>query len=655
VTILLVLGAVVLPAVSGLAALVLARRPAAAQAVACALLCAGAALGIAAAAAVLGGEPAASARLALRVDAMSAFFVLPVCLVAGAGAVYGLRYFPQATLGTAAVRLQVFYGLATAGIVLLLAASNAIVFLVGWEVMALANFFLVLTDHERREVQRAAFLYLAATHVGTLSLFAVFALLRQAAGSFDFAAMEGLHAGAVLGPRVFALALLGFGLKAGLMPLHFWLPPAHAAAPSHVSALMSGIVVKTGIYGILRVTGFFDAPPASWGVVLLVGGGVSAVLGVAFALAQHDVKRLLAYHTVENIGIIALGAGLALLGRARGEPALVVLGAAGALLHVVNHALFKSLLFFGAGVIQHATGTRDIDHLGGLARKLRATTVLFAVGAAAISGLPPLNGFVSEWLVYLGFLDTLRRPAGDVLAFAAVGAPVLALVGGLAAACFAKVVGVVFLGSPRSAHAEHAHEAPRSMLAPMAVLAAACVAIGLFPFAVVPALARAAAAWSRLDPAVLAGPAAAAGASAARVSLVALVLLVAVAAVWLARRRRLAARGVAASETWGCGFVAPTARIQYTGSSFAELLVGRFSWVIRPRREGKPVEGTFPDGAAFRTEVPDTVLDLGLLPAARGYEWLATRARLFYLRRIQFQMLLVIATLVAVLSWGFLW
>ncbi len=655
-TIDLVLGAITLLPASGLAAAALARRPAAAQLASCLLLCAGAALGIAAAAVVLlGGEPAASARFGLRLDALSALFLVPICLVAAAGAVYGVRYFPQANHGLQAARLQIFYGLAAGGMALLVAASNAIVFLVGWEVMALANFFLVLTEHDRREVQRAAFLYLASTHVGTLALFALFALLRAAAGSFDFAAMEGLGAGGLLGMRAFLLALLGFGLKAGLVPLHFWLPPAHAAAPSHVSALMSGVVVKTGIYGILRVTGLFDDPPAAWGVTLLVAGGVSAVLGVAFALAQHDLKRLLAYHTVENVGIIALGTGLALLGRARGEPALVLLGFAGAALHVVNHAIFKSLLFLGAGAVQHATGTREIDRLGGLARPLPATTVLFAVGAAAISGLPPLNGFVSEWLVYLGFLDVLARPAGDLLAFAATGAPVLALVGGLAAACFAKVVGVVFLGSPRSSHVTGAREAPVAMLAPMAVLAAACLAIGVAPGAALPPLARAAAAWSRLPPELLAAPAASAGASAALVSAIALALFLVALAVWLLRRRRAAALPAAAPvETWSCGFAAPTARIQYTGSSFAELLLRRFSWAVRLRAAAPRLEGPFPAAAAFHSEVPDPVLDRGLVPLARALGWIAARARLLYLQRlIQFQMLLVLATLVAVLAWGF--
>jgi hydrogenase-4 component B len=651
-------GAIALPLASGLAGALLWRRPRAAQRAACALLCAGAALGIAAGAAVLAsGEPAVSARLGLRLDAVSALFLLPIAFVSGLGAVYGLRYFPQEERGLAATRLQIFYGLAVGGMALLVASSNAIGFLVGWEVMALANFFLVLTEHEKREAQGAAFLYLVSTHVGTLALFAVFALLRQGAGSFEFAAMEGLRGDGVLGARVFALSLLGFGLKAGLMPLHFWLPPAHAAAPSHVSALMSGIVVKTGIYGLLRVTGLFDAPPASWGSILLAVGGVSAVLGVAFALGQHDLKRLLAYHTVENVGIIALGAGLALLGRARGEPALVFLGFAGAGLHVVNHALFKSLLFLGAGTIHHATGTRELDLLGGLARRLPATTVLFALGAAAISGLPPLNGFVSEWLVYLGFLDALRRPPGDLLAYASIGAPVLALVGGLAAACFAKVVGIVFLGTARSPHAERAHEAPRSMLAPMAALAAACAAIGLAPAALMPALARAAAAWSRSGARAFAVPAERAASSASLVSLVALALLAAVAALWLVRRRRLAAAPPApAVETWSCGFAQASARIQYTGSSFAELLLERFSWAVRPHGSAPALGGPFPAEASFHSSVPDPVLDRVLMPVAHAYEALATRARALYLRRlIHFQMLLVVATLVAVLAWGFAW
>lgn len=651
----LVVGAIGLTAASGLAAAALARRPRPAHLAAVALLCAGAALGVAAAAAVLLGAEG-PARSWLRLDALSAVFLAAILIVSAAGAVYGLGYHPQAVAGRRSVQVQLFYGLAVGGMALLVSAAGAIPFLVGWEVMALANFLLVQTEHERPEVRRAAFLYLAATHVGTLALFGVFALLGRAAGSLEFAAMEGLPSSGA-GP-IFLLALLGFGMKAGLMPLHFWLPEAHAAAPTHVSALMSGVVIKTGIYGLLRVTGFFDAPPASWGVALLALGGISAVLGVAFALAQHDLKRLLAYHSVENVGIIALGAGLALLGRARGEPGLVFLGIAGAALHVLNHALFKSLLFLGAGAVQHGTGTRELDLLGGLARPMRRTTLLFLVGAAAISGLPPLNGFVSEWLVYLGFLDALGRRGGDLLAFAALGMPVLALVGGLAAACFAKVVGVVFLGSPRSDAARDAHEAPGEMLAPMVALAGCCAAIGLLPFAVVSPLRRAAAAWSRLDASLLEPAAARAGSGATRVALAALALLLLAAAVAAFRRRRLAAtlRPAAAPAlvpTWGCGFAAPTPRMQYTGSSFAELLLRTFSWTIFPRVTRPRLEGPFPGEGVFRTHVPDTVLDLLLLPAVRAYGWLATYTRLLYLRRMQVQILLVLATLVAALVWGF--
>jgi formate hydrogenlyase subunit 3/multisubunit Na+/H+ antiporter MnhD subunit len=651
----LVATAIALSAGSGFAAALLRRRPRGAQRVAAALLCGGALVGtLAAALVLLGLEGSPPGRL--RLDALSAIFLLAVLVVAAAGAIYGLGYHPQAREGARSVRLQIFYGLAVGGMALLVAATDAIVFLVGWEVMALANFLLVQTDDERPEVRRAAFLYLAATHAGTLALFGVFALLGRAAGSLDFSAMQGLPAGGAAG--IFALALLGFGLKAGLVPLHFWLPEAHAAAPTHVSALMSGVVIKTGIYGLLRVTGLFETPPAWWGIALLVLGGLSAVLGVAFALAQHDLKRLLAYHSVENVGIIALGAGLALLGRSRGEPGLVLLGIAGAALHVLNHALFKSLLFLGAGAVHHATHTRELDHLGGLARAMPRTALLFLVGAAAISGLPPLNGFVSEWLVYLGFLEALGSRGGDLLAFAALGIPVLALVGGLAAACFAKVFGVVFLGAPRSEEALAAHEAPRTLLLPMLALAGGCAAIGLLPFAVVAPLRRAAAAWSRLDPALLEPAAARAGRGAALVALVAVVLLALAAAIAVLRRRRLdaatrAAGAPAAVATWGCGFALPTARMQYTASSFAQLLVRRFSWAIFPRVERPRPGGPFPAEAMFRTAVPDTVLDLLLLPASRGYRWLATRAHLVYLRRMQFQILLVLATLVAALVWGF--
>lgn len=658
----LILASAAVTALSGIGALALRAWPAAAQRLATALLVGGAALGLAGAASALGGAPASwsavwptpGASLSIRVDALSALFLLPVLAIPALGSVYGLGYWRQAERGARSIRLQLLFGLVTAAMTLVCVAANAILFLAAWEVMALAGFLLVLTEHEKPEAQRAAFVYLASAHVGNLALFALFALLGRMAGSFEFAAMAGLDGGTRGAAWAFGLALVGFGLKAGLVPLHFWLPGAHAAAPSHVSALMSGVLLKTGVYGILRVTGLFDGIPQAWGAILLAAGAASAVLGVGFALAQHDLKRLLAYHSVENVGIIAMGAGLALLGRTYGQPALVALGLGGAVLHVVNHATFKGLLFLGAGAVHHATGTRELDHLGGLSKAMPVTAALFLVGATAISGLPPLNGFASEWLVYMGALQAVFAPVRSPFQLALVAVPALALVGGLAAACFAKVVGTVFLGHPRSVHAAHAHEPPASMLAPMAILAVACAAIGLHPGAWLPALARAAAGWSRMAPEAIAAGGAGAMASAARIGLVAALLLLAVGALLLWRRARLRAPQPLA-PTWGCGYARPTPRMQYTGSSFADGLVLRFGWVFFPRTRIVLPSGPFPRRASFDSSVPDTVLDVVIVPASGRVTRWAERVRGYFIGRVQFQALLVVLGLLTLLGWYATW
>jgi formate hydrogenlyase subunit 3/multisubunit Na+/H+ antiporter MnhD subunit len=661
----LALAAVALASASGLLGVALRRRPVLGQRLSCAALCAAAALGVAAAAEVLAGgggfslhlpwrQPLAS--LAFRLDPLSAVFLVPTLAVPALGSVYGLAYWPQEAHGARALRLQLFYGLLTGAMSIVVLADNALLFLFGWEAMAVCGFALVLSEPDREEARRASWVYLAAAHVGAFALFAFFSVVGGERGSFDFDAWRGLPAAGAAAGWLYGLLLVGFGLKAGLVPLHFWLPGAHAAAPSHVSAVMSGVLLKTGIYGLLRTTGLFEAPPASWGLALLALGALTAALGVVLALAQHDLKRLLAYHSVENVGIIAMGVGLALLGRARGEPVLVVLGFAGAALHVANHAVFKSLLFLGAGAVVHATGTREVERLGGLARAMPWTTRLFLVGAAAISGLPPLNGFVSEWLVAMGALGALDLPRGDRAAFAVLAVPALALVGALAAACFAKVVGTVFLGPARSAEAAGAHEAPRAMLLPMSALAAACLAIGVAPGLLLPALVRGAASWSGL-PASSLGPAAAAAAASARgVSLGAAVLL-SVLAILLAVRRRLAAARAPAprAETWGCGYARPSARMAYTASSFAQILVQGFAFAVLPRVELVPPRGPFPRAARFGTSVPEAVLDLLLLPAVRAYGRAASWTRGRLAGRIHFYAVLVLATLVAMLAWRLLW
>jgi hydrogenase-4 component B len=355
---------------------------------------------------------------------------------------------------------------------------------------------------------------------------------------------------------------------------------------------------------------------------------------------------------VENIGIITMGMGLAMLGRARGEPGLVLLGFAGAALHVVNHALFKSLLFLGAGSVQHATGTRDIERLGGLARAMPFTAGLFLVGAAAISGLPPLNGFVSEWFVALGALRALELPLLDRASFAVLVLPVLGLIGALAAACFVKVQGTVFLGNPRTQDAARADESPRVMLVPMGVLAAGCAAIGLAPALFVAPLARGAAAWSGMELSAFAGPAEAAAGSATWVTGVAFLLVAAFMVLWFLRRRLGA--GVAA-DTWGCGYAYPTARMAYTGSSFAQILTQGFRWVLFPRIRFSPPRGLFPTGARFHTESREAVLDLALLPAVRDYITASSWVRRLIAGRLHLQALLVLATLIAMLAWRLLW
>jgi formate hydrogenlyase subunit 3/multisubunit Na+/H+ antiporter MnhD subunit len=659
----LVIAASVLAAASGLPAMLLRRRPGLAQGASTAVLVAGAALGMTGAVLALAGHgaeavaswPTPRASLSLRLDRLSALFLLPVLGLPALSSIYGNGYFRQAERGVRSIRLQIFFGLVTGAMALVCVAANAILFLAAWEVMALAGFVLVWTEHDRPEAQRAALVYLASAHAGNLALFAVFALLGLLAGSWEFAAMARLDGTSPAGAWIFALALLGFGLKAGLVPVHFWLPGAHAAAPSHVSALLSGVLLKTGIYGLLRITGFFASPPAAWGGILLALGATSAVLGVAFALAQHDVKRLLAYHSVENVGIIAMGAGLALLGRSAGNPALVVLGFSGAVLHVVNHATFKGLLFLGAGSVDHATGTRELDHLGGLGRAMPVTAALFLVGSAAISGLPPLNGFASEWLVFLASFHSVlasapARAAASGMPLAGLAAPALALVGGLAAACFAKVFGTIFLGQPRSAGAERGHEAPAVMLVPMAALAAACFAVGLLPAAWLPALASAAAEWSGFPAEALAGPAGMALRAAWRVSLVALVLLAAAGGI-AAWRRRLLRGGQPVAPTWGCAYGRPTARMQYTGSSFAEELVLRFGWVFFPKRRVEPPTGLFPRRASFDSHTPDTVLDLALLPLLASGVRVADQLRSRFGGRVQSKVLLVLVGVLGLLGW----
>ncbi len=547
-------------------------------------------------------------------DALSAFFLVPVLLMGGLGSIYGLQYWPQCQYIGNGRKLRLFWGLLIAGMALLIISKHAMAFLLGWEVMALSAFFLVSTEDHREQCRQAGWLYFVATHIGTLTLFALFALWRSATGSYALVpvASESISLGTL--NTLFFLALLGFGIKAGAMPLHFWLPGAHANAPSHVSAILSGVVLKMGIYGLVRFLSLLPDPPLAWGGLILLMGAVSGLLGVVFAIGQHDLKRLLAYHSVENIGIILIGLGLAMLGRSVNQPVWIVLGLAGCLLHTWNHSLFKSLLFLSAGSVVHSTHTRQIDHLGGLAKTMPWTAAMFVVGAVAICGLPPLNGFVSELFVYLGLLDTMTTQKTMGMA-AVLVVPVLATIGALAVACFVKVYGAVFLGAPRTATASHAHESPLTMRIPMLILAAGCAVIGLAPGLLTPILNKAIASWI---PGASALPSLRTLAPLNTISVISVLLfaLIGVVATGLRIRRTLSP----SVGTWDCGYARPTNRIQYTASSFAQMIVAMFRWVLRPRMHRPHITRLFPKPTQMHSHVDDLVLDRGIMPMSRNVE-----------------------------------
>lgn len=579
--------------------------------------------------------------LSIRVDALSAFFAAPVFLLAAVGALYGEGYWPAEK--PRAGYLRFFYGLLAGGLALVMTAHNLLLFLTAWEIVAVAAYFVVVTIEEDESVRNAAWLYLIASHVSALALFALAGVLHATTGSWDFTALPHGTALTAAGSAICWLSLVGFGIKAGLMPFHVWLPGAHAGAPSHVSAIMSGVVIKMGVYGIVRVLTLFDAPPAWFGGALLAFGIVSSIFGVAFALAQHDLKRLLAYHSIENIGIIVTGLGIGVTARAAGHPTIAFLGFAGALLHVWNHSLFKALLFMGAGSAIHGADTREIDRMGGLARRMPWTAAAFLTGAVAICGLPPLNGFVSEWLLYVASFTSVQRIAGGWASPALMAvAPALALTGALALACFVKAFGAVFLGEPRSEAAAKAHGAPAVMRWAMVPLGLACFGIGLLPQVVAPVLEKAAAVASGLqgNVTVALGP----------VQTIALVLFIVLAGAVVLLKWRV--RNAPRNLTWDCGYAAPTARMQYTSSSFARGLVGYFAWAMPPVVHEPQRLPLFPREASLETHVPDTVLDRALLPLSDRIRRALMVARHIQSGRMQTYLLYIGAILVILLFWS---
>jgi len=572
------------------------------------------------------------------VDALSAAFLLPLNLVAGLGIVYQSGYWPSSRGVGRSVRA--FYGLLAASLMLVFIARQGILFLMAWEVMALSAFLLIGTEHGTPQVQRASWIYLMCTHTGTLLLIAAVALLAHRTGGLLWVPHPGLPDSG-LDSAILVLALLGFGFKAGFLPLHFWLPEAHAWAPSHVSAILSGVMLKTGIYGLIRISGLVPSTPAFLGGLVLALGAVTAVYGVLNALAQSDYKRLLAYSSIENIGVIGIGLGLGWTGRAYHESWLTALGFAGAVFHVWNHSIFKALLFFGAGSLLHATGTRRIEALGGLAKRMPRTTLVMLPAVLSVAALPPFNAFLSEWFLYRGLLSSFQR--GESWA-ACLALPALAITGGLAAVAFAKFFGFVFLGEPRSAAVEHAHDPGPAMLAPMAILAALCLGLGLGSVLLLPLL----------DHVVTVVAPEASGLIVLGIGpdlaiqswmLALLLVLGAGAFLWLGKSREAAQ---SRPPTWDCGYARPTARMQYTASSFSD---GWAALVPGFRERMRRIRSLFPRPLTYRSECQDMVGEGFLEPRTERLAERLLRSRQLQHGHLSLYVLYILLALLAVFLW----
>jgi hydrogenase-4 component B len=537
--------------------------------------------------------------LSFQIDALSAFFLVLIFGISMLAAIYSFHYMHEEEKPRATAVNYLFFSLLTASMALVVTAANTITFMLLWETMSLSSFFLVIYNHHKAENRKAGYLYFVFSHVGAMFILAAFGIIYSYTGSFDFGNMAELTNAAKM--VVFIFTFIGFGSKAGVFPFHVWLPHAHPAAPSHISAVMSGVMIKTGIYGILRMYALLDFHTPVFGEILLFAGMISGVLGVVYALGQHDIKRLLAYHSVENIGIILIGIGIGMIGVSSGKPLMAAFGFAGGMLHVLNHAIFKSLLFMGAGMVVHKTGTLTIDMLGGLLKKMKITGSTFLIGSLAISGLPPFNGFVSEFLIYCGGFEgtTLNRLVFISILLAIVS---LAVIGGLALACFTKVFGVVFQGEARSSAAENVDEKGLTMLVPMLILAVACLFIGVFPRVfVLMAINGISAIGIGFDPVLLDPFIRLTGNITMASAIFFAFILVALAARILLYRGKT----ITQSGTWGCGFTQPTAKMQYTGTSYAASILAFFSTVAPLHEDHARIEGCFPGQSSYHSKIYD--------------------------------------------------
>jgi len=602
---------------------------------------------------------ASETELGYSVTPLSAWFLMVLALIAVPVALYSAGYFAHALARPRTAAVGAAFNAMVGGLEVVFVADSVIGFLGGWEVMTLATAALVATEHESRASRRAAYLFLVMSHVGTGCLIAGFMILASSAGSLSFPAILSGHvASGPMRDGVFALFFIGFGVKAGLIPLHVWLPAAHPAAPSSVSAFMSAVLITAGIYGLFKVCAFgLGTPDVNWALVFMAVGTLSALLGVLYALTQTDIKRLLAYSTIENSGIMSLGLGAAMLALAHGHSTLATVAVTASLMHMLNHAIFKGLLFLGAGGVVMATGTRHIEQFGGLMRRMPWTGLFFLVGALAISGLPLLNGFPSEWLTFQALLLGFTSTPGLVRLNFPLAAALLALTSALAAACFVRVFGISFLALPRHPAASAAQESPGLMLGPLGFLATLCVVLGVFPGVVLrgleavtaslPGLRPAGAmAWGRL------------GMSSTLTSfdhiapaMFGFALLGGfIVATALTTRRGLAVRQ---APTWGCGGEL-TPRSEYTATAFSKPLLMIFGAVYRPTRQVDAVAEVSPyfvEEVRYRAEIEPTFERYLYGPLGRGVVRMARGMKVLQAGSLHTYLAYVLVLAVILLMW----
>ncbi len=588
---------------------------------------------------------------------LSAWFLLALAALAIPVAFYSVGYLPHAVPAPRRPFVAAGFNLLLGAVEAVFVADGVVGFLLAWELMTLATAALVATEHEAPPHRRAAYVYLAMSHVGTGCLVAGFFVLSSLAGSQAFPVLlAGSVASGSLRDVLFVLFFVGFGVKAGIVPLHVWLPEAHPAAPSSISALMSGVLIKTGVYGLFRVCAFgLGMPRWDWGVAFALLGSLSAVLGVLYALAQNDLKRLLAYSTIENAGIILLGLGAGMMALSSGRAELAAVGIVASLYHVLNHAVFKGLLFLGAGGVVVATGTRHIEEMGGLARRMPWTALFFLVGALAISGLPLLNGFVSEWLLFQALLQGFQSTLALSRLIYPVAGALLALTSALAAACFVKAFGVTFLARPRGEGAEKAHESSWVMLAPQAFLAVTCVVLGLFPGFVLEGLRGVAGSLPGVRPApemvrgifaIAPGPGHFDHLSPLLVA-VAVVLALGLGGVL----SLFAGYRVRGAPTWGCGGEL-SARTEYTATAFSKPLMMIFSAIYRPTREVQAIgEAYFTREVTYRAEIEPTFERFFYGPLTRGVLRVAERMKVIQAGSLHAYLAYVLLLGIVLLLW----